>query len=420
MIIFQHYTSICTHQLQILHKKFSISPFCLQYSITQDNNSMKSDFPIFSNRPLIYLDSAATTQKPQYVIDKVTQYLSTSNANIHRGAELYLDSKKSYQELIHAGKEYSTVYSANATHAINEIALMIERSAKVRSGDQIIIQRDNHHANIVPWMILAQKTGATIVWFDTHNASSEKITTERTKIIALTLVTNVTGAIYPWKNLWSTLGNEIYTIVDASQALPHHLLDIDSLDASFAVATAHKYYALTWLWMYTAKTNLLRELTPGIGGGGAINFVREDGFEFAGMPYRHEPGTPNVVAAVSLLAAIKYLGDKKEMIRMNEASLISNFLTWFEQIQDRFDMLASPTGSSVGIFSLVPKIGHISDYSNYLWEQNIAVRSGQHCCEPYHTICNISGTLRVSFGAYTAHEDIDTFFRALKSSYDYV
>ena len=396
---------------------------------------MKSDFPIFSNRPLIYLDSAATTQKPQYVINKVTEYLSTSNANIHRGgytisdesAELYLDSKKSYQELVHAGKEYSTVYSANATHAINEIALMIERSAKVRSGDQIIIQRDNHHANIVPWMILAQKTGATIVWLDTHNTSSENITkqlqqivTERTKIIALTLVTNVTGAIYPWKDLWSTLGNEIYTVVDASQALPHHLLDIDSLDASFAVATAHKYYALTWLWMYTAKTNLLRELTPGIGWGGAINFVREDGFEFAGMPYRHEPGTPNVVAAVSLLAAIEYLRDKQEMIRMNEASLISNFLTWFEQIQDRFDMLTSPTGSSVGIFSLVPKIGHIRDYSDYLWEQNIAVRAGQHCCEPYHTICNISGTLRVSFGAYTSQEDIDTFFRVLKSSYDYV
>ncbi|MFO0764162.1 MAG: aminotransferase class V-fold PLP-dependent enzyme [Candidatus Gracilibacteria bacterium] len=396
---------------------------------------MKSDFPIFSNRPLVYLDSAATTQKPQYVIDKVAEYLTTSNANIHRGgyaisdesAELYLNSKKSYQELVHAGKEYSTVYSANATHAINEIALMIERSVKVQSGDQIIIQRDNHHANIVPWMILAQKTGATIVWLDTHNISSgniikqlQQITTEHTKIIALTLVTNVTGAIYPWKNLGSTLGNKIYTVVDASQALPHHLLDIESLNASFAVATAHKYYALTGLGMYTAKTDLLRELTPGIGGGGAINFVREDGFEFAGMPYRHEPGTPNVVAAVSLLAAIEYLRDKKKLIQSKEDELTSYFLSGFEDIQERFELLQSPTGNGVGIFSLVPKIGHIADYSDYLGERHIAVRAGQHCCEPYHTICNISGTLRVSFGIYTTQEDIDTFFRVLKSSYDYV
>ncbi len=396
---------------------------------------MKSDFPIFSNRPIIYLDSAATTQKPQYVIDRVADYLSMHNANIHRGgytisdesAKLYFDSKKAYHELIHAGKEYSTVYSANATHAINEIALMIERSGRVRSGDEIIIQRDNHHANIVPWMILAEKTGTKIVWFDTNNISSkdsikqlQQITTERTKIIALTLVTNVTGAIYPWKNLWNTLGNDIYTIVDASQALSHHLLNIDSLDASFTVATAHKYYALTWLGMYTAKTELLRELTPGIGWGGAINFVREDGFEFAGMPYRHEPGTPNVVASVSLLAAIEYLKDKRKFIRINEEALIAYFLSWFAEIQDRFDLLKSPTEKSVGIFFLVPKIGHISDYSDYLWEQNIAVRSGQHCCEPYHTACNISGTLRISFGAYTTKEDIDIFFKAIKSSYDYV
>lgn len=253
----------------------------------------RKDFPVFDHSPLVYLDSAATTQKPQCVIDRVNEYLLKEVANIHRGgyaladagAELFFASKKLYESYIKAPKGTHTSYSSNTTHALNEIALMIEASKYLRPGDHILIQRDNHHANIVPWMILAQKTHAQIDWIDPQreediHATLKQHITHHTRLIALTHASNVSGAYYDWRDLKS-YGRDILTIVDASQSLGHGLLDMSRVGSDFVVTTGHKCYALTGIGAYSASQDLLRSLVPGIGGGGAINFVRSTGFEFA-------------------------------------------------------------------------------------------------------------------------------------------
>lgn len=256
-------------------------------------HDFRSDFPIFETSPLIYLDSAATSQKPKVVIDRVSEYLSSENANIHRGgyaladraSELFSESKKQYHQYVKASDNIHTSYSANATHAINEIALMIEASKYITSGKHILVQRDNHHANIVPWMILAHKVGARIDWLDLSSTEDIHRTlahavTPATRIIALTHASNVSGAYYDWRDL-DRYKKSALTILDASQSLAHGLIDMSQIQGDFVVTTAHKCYALTGLGAYSAPKDLLRSLTPGIGGGGAINFVRSTGFEFA-------------------------------------------------------------------------------------------------------------------------------------------
>ena len=294
-------------------------------------HDFRADFPVFTHHPdLVYLDSTSTTQKPQAVIDRLSLYLSSEYANIHRGAyslserseELYAASKEAIKNLIHARSTSEIMYTANATAAANLLTLSFTRSGWLRRGDRIILSILEHHANIVPWQIAAEQVGAEIVFvpitaeYELDMTTYEALITPNTRVISITGASNVTGTIPNWSEITRIArdcerlrsdGNPLYLVMDASQVVPHAELDVTALDLDFAFFTGHKMWADSGIGVLYGRRELLKTMSPGTSGGGAINSVTEEGFEPAGLPFRFEAGTPNMSGAVSLLAAVEYL-----------------------------------------------------------------------------------------------------------------
>lgn len=395
------------------------------------NITYRKDFPIFKNNPdLVYLDSTATSQKPAYVIDALSDFYRNDFANIHRWSytlsekseELYDNSKKKVKEFLNANSIQEIIYTYNANYAMNILACSLECSNMLKAWDKVLLTISEHHSNIVPWLNLKEKIGIEIdyVWIkDDFSLDMDDFKSkydEKVKIISFTQVSNVTGQIYDLEEIWRLKREDTLFIVDASQSFPHMKVDVKKLNSDFLFFTAHKVMAETWLGILWWKKELLSNMKSVFSGGWAINWVKEDSYRQASLPGRFEPGTPHISWAVTLLKALEYIENIwwYEAIDNYDSKLIKYTLERIKEIPELKLVWWINAEKRVGVFSFWLDWFHALDVAEELASKNICVRSWQHCAEPLAIRLGINSTFRMSLYIYNTIEDIDNFFDAIK------
>ncbi|HMS90765.1 MAG TPA: aminotransferase class V-fold PLP-dependent enzyme [Candidatus Absconditabacterales bacterium] len=391
----------------------------------------KKDFPIFENNPgLLFLDNAASTQKPQYVIDGVSEFVASSYANIHRGLyslsekseEAYHHSKELVAELINC-KASEIIYSYNSTYGINLIAQSLVVSDIITNGDTVLLGIREHHANILPRQILAERKGFNIEFFTItddyeidRNDFDQKYT-DKVKVVSVSQVSNVTGKIYDVKKIQSKLREDTFFLVDGSQSVPNFPVDVQDIGCDCLVFTGHKMMAYTGIGVVYLKKEWIRKLVPMIRGGGTIEDVSTEGHILATNVDKFEAGTPNIIGAVSLAKAIEYIKSigGMEKIWEHEQNLVKLCLEGFAKLQDKVEILGPLDSDRVAVFSFIlPNNTNFNNIGETFAEQNIAIRCGGHCAYPLHKRFNKSGTCRMSGYIYNDEADIDKFFELVR------
>ena len=398
------------------------------------NNEYLQDFPILqtkmNGRPIVYLDNGATTQKPEAVIKAVADYCTYCNANPHRGAyelsvkatDIYETARVRTQQFIGAARPEEIIFTKNATEALNLVAYSYGR-ANIREGDEIVITISEHHSNIVPWQFVAKARGATLKYIylaEDGNLSAEDIAakiTEKTKIVAVTHVSNVLGLV----NDVRTIADRAHAVgavivVDGSQSVPHIAVDVRAMDADFFAFSGHKMLSPMGIGVLYGKYDILNAMPPFLFGGDMIDYVGEQETTFAELPAKFEAGTQNVSGASGLIAAIDYLEkvgfDRIETI---ERDLISYALPKLRELP--FVELYgcdSTRDNKTGIITFNVKDVHPHDVASILDSYGVAIRAGHHCAQPLMRYLGQNATCRASFYLYNTHEDIDQFIEALK------
>ena len=401
----------------------------------------KLDFPIFENNPgLVYLDNAASAQKPGYVIDGIKHFLEHDYANIHRGAynlsekseELYENSKKKVAEFIKASSWQEINYTYNSTYAFNLLTSSFKKSGILKKWDKVLLSIVEHHANIVPWLILKEEIGIEVDFVNVdkdYNLDLDDLKNKldsSVKVVSLTYVSNVTGVIFDLERVALTLtlsqrerglNEKPIFILDASQAVPHFRVDIEKINCDFMIFTAHKVMADTGLGVLYWKKELLKKLTPAWWGGWSINWVRKEEFSPSWLPFRFEPGTPNITWAVSLLKALEYIEQiwGYEEIEKKEKELVKYFLEKLEKFKWKIELIWSyKLDNRIWVFTFHIAWMNSSDIADIMAENKICVRAGHHCTEPLMDNCWVKTTFRVSLYFYNDLEDIDKFFDVLE------
>lgn len=397
-------------------------------------NEYLRDFPILqtkmNGRPIVYLDNGATTQKPETVIRAVADYCTYCNANPHRGAyelsvkatDIYERARVRTQQFIGAARPEEIVFTKNATEALNLVAYSYGL-ANVREGDEIVITISEHHSNIVPWQFVAKSRGAVLKYIylgEDGNLSEADIAqqiTERTKIVAVTQVSNVLGLV----NDVRVVADRAHAVgavvvVDGSQSVPHIAVDVQAMDADFFAFSGHKMLSPMGIGVLYGKYNILDAMPPFLFGGDMIDYVGEQETTFAELPAKFEAGTQNVSGASGLIAAIDYL-DKIGFDRIEaiERDLLSYALPQLRELP--FVELYgcdSTRGNKTGIITFNVKDVHPHDVSTILDSYGVAIRAGHHCAQPLMRYLGQNATCRASFYLYNTHEDIDQFIAALK------
>ena len=397
-------------------------------------NEYLRDFPILqtkmNGRPIVYLDNGATTQKPETVIRAVADYCTYCNANPHRGAyelsvkatDIYERARVRTQQFIGAARPEEVVFTKNATEALNLVAYSYGL-ANVREGDEIVITISEHHSNIVPWQFVAKSRGAVLKYIylgEDGNLSEADIAqqiTERTKIVAVTQVSNVLGLV----NDVRVVADRAHAVgavvvVDGSQSVPHIKMDVQAMDADFFAFSGHKMLSPMGIGVLYGKYNILDAMPPFLFGGDMIDYVGEQETTFAELPAKFEAGTQNVSGASGLIAAIDYL-DKIGFDRIEaiERDLLSYALPQLRELP--FVELYgcdSTRGNKTGIITFNVKDVHPHDVSTILDSYGVAIRAGHHCAQPLMRYLGQNATCRASFYLYNTHEDIDQFIAALK------
>lgn len=397
-------------------------------------NEYLRDFPILqtkmNGRPIVYLDNGATTQKPETVIRAVADYCTYCNANPHRGAyelsvkatDIYERARVRTQQFIGAARPEEVVFTKNATEALNLVAYSYGLT-NVREGDEIVITISEHHSNIVPWQFVAKSRGAVLKYIylgEDGNLSEADIAqqiTERTKIVAVTQVSNVLGLV----NDVRVVADRAHAVgavvvVDGSQSVPHIKVDVQAMDADFFAFSGHKMLSPMGIGVLYGKYNILDAMPPFLFGGDMIDYVGEQETTFAELPAKFEAGTQNVSGASGLIAAIDYL-DKIGFDRIEaiERDLLSYALPQLRELP--FVELYgcdSTRGNKTGIITFNVKDVHPHDVSTILDSYGVAIRAGHHCAQPLMRYLGQNATCRASFYLYNTHEDIDQFIAALK------
>lgn len=390
--------------------------------------NVKSDFPIFTAHPdLVYLDSAATSQKPQPVIDAVTDFYTQANANIHRGIyDLSQQATKAFEDVrqktarfIGAAEPSEIIFAANATEAINYVAYGWTRK-NLKRGDIIVTSVMEHHSNFVPWLKLKEELGIELVTLpiDQEYRLDYKIDLDfsRVKLIALTHASNVLGTINPIADIlayFKQRGASAKLLVDAAQTAPHIPVDVKKLGADFLVFSAHKMLGPTGVGVLYAKKDLLDAMAPLITGSHMIESVTSDQATWAQAPDKFEPGTRNIEGVIGLGAAIDYLtGTDMSKIEAHERNLTAYAL---EQFSARGVKLFGPRGSKerLGVFSFAIDNIHPHDVAEILNRSGVAVRAGHHCAQPLMQALKVTGTTRASTYLYSTREDIDKLMNGI-------
>lgn len=395
-----------------------------------DAERIKQDFPIFENNPgLVFLDSAASAQKPSSVIDAVADYYRSDYANVHRGlytlsarsTELFEQSREAARRFLNAAHSEEIVFVRGATEAINLVAYGWAQK-HLGPGDEVLITELEHHANIVPWQLAREQAGFTIRVAPIGEdggidlGAFGNLLSSKTKLVALTQLANATGAVTPVVKLTSmarAVGAKI--LVDGCQAAPRIPVDVQQLDCDFFVFSAHKTYGPTGVGVLYGKQDVLDAMTPWQGGGDMIDVVTFQSSSFQKPPYRFEAGTPNIAGAVGLIAAIEYL----ETLGMENINVHEKALTAYavDQLSALKGLRLINAGSEqFGIVSFV--VDNISPYdlSTVLNQQNVAVRAGHHCAQPLIEKLGLSSTTRASIGVYNNESDIIDLCKAIENA----
>lgn len=390
-------------------------------------NSLKSDFPIFNDSDLVYLDNASTTQKPKQVLDAVMAMYTDSNANVHRAlydigskaTEKFENSRKNISDFINATSEKEIIFTSGTTESINLLAHTLDNS--LGPGDDILVSEMEHHANLVPWQMASERTGASLKFIPINSrgeldlSDPEKYFTRSTKIIALTHVSNVLGTINPINDI-ARIAKEIGAlfIVDGAQGIPHQSIDVQDLGCDFYAFSGHKMLGPTGIGSLWGKMELLEEMDPFMGGGEMIENVSMLSSTWNEVPYKFEAGTPNFVQAVGLSAAIDYLNDiGMTNITKHESELTSYALEKMSQIEG-LRVFGSPKNRA-GVISFNIDGIHAHDLAQFLNEDNIAIRVGHHCAQPLLSSLKENSVARLSIYIYNDKSDIDMFCTSLST-----
>ena len=394
---------------------------------------IKSDFPTLSQKvngkELVYLDNAATTQKPKAVIKSIERYYNESNANIHRGVhalsqkatDLYENSRKNISNFINAESEKQIIFVRGATEAINLVANSHVRPL-LNQNDEIIISQMEHHANIVPWQLICEEKNAKLRILPMNQRgelildSLGKIISKKTKFMAINHVSNSLGTINPIEEIVEIAHqHKIKILVDGAQAVQHIPIDIQKIDADFYCFSGHKLYGPTGIGILYGKKQLLNEMPPYQGGGDMIKSVTFDETIYNDIPHKFEAGTPNISGAIGLSAAIDYMMKIGiEKISKHESELLKYASKELKKI-DNVQIIGNAE-EKASVISFVIKNIHPHDIGTIMDSDGVAIRAGKHCTDPVMDFYSIPATARASFAAYNNKDDVDKLIKSVKKA----
>lgn len=391
----------------------------------------RQEFPILkrliNGKPLAYLDNGASTQKPQSVIDTITRYYSNENSNIHRGVHLlsveatgaYEEARSKVATFIEADDDSEIIYTRGTTESVNLVAYSFVEPL-ITAGDEIVITHMEHHANIVPWQLLCERTGAIlkVAPIDDNGIldldAFKALLSEKTKIASFVHVSNAIGVINPVKEMIAAAkAKGIPTLLDAAQSIQHMPVSVKELGCDFMAFSGHKIFAPTGIGVLYGKRAILNTMRPYQGGGDMISHVSFEGTTYKEPPSRFEAGTPHIAGAIGLGAAIDYVESiGRDTIAAYEEQLIEYAAAQLEQIHG-LKIVGNPP-KRAGAISFTMENAHTHDVGTILDTEGVAIRSGHHCCEPLLKRLGVPATTRASFSFYNTPEDVDRLVSALK------
>mgnify|MGYP001500816560 FL=1 len=396
-----------------------------------DIKKIRDDFPILNKKilnekDLVYLDTAASAQKPKVVLDEINSFYSNNYANVSRGVHTlsvestfkYEDARKKVQKFINADSEREIIFTKSATESINLISNSFA-SKYINEGDEIILTIMEHHSNIIPWFLIRDRYKCKILFANIDSTGNidqnhfKSLISERTKLVSITHLSNVFGTIVNQEiiNLCNKAGIPI--LLDGCQSAAHIPIDVKALGCDYYVFSGHKLYAPTGVGVFYGRENLIEELPPYQGGGGMIADVSTDGATFTDLPAKFEAGTPPLVEAYGLGVAIDYVNEiGMSEISEHEFKLTNYALNKMQELD--FVDIHGANGNKHSIISFNIKNVHAHEVSSFLDVEGIAIRAGHHCCQPLMKHLSLNSTARVSFGVYNTENEVDTFIGALK------
>ena len=398
-----------------------------------DVDRIRGDFPILGmqvyGKPLVYLDNAASAQKPKAVLDRIQQAYTSEYANVHRGlhylantaTEAYEGAREKVRAFLNAARPEEIIFTRNATEAINLVAYTFARE-RIKPGDEIVLSIMEHHSNIVPWHFLRERQGAVIKWAPVDEEGNflidefEKLLTPRTKMVAITQMSNMLGTAVPIKAVVKLAHDRgIPVLVDGAQGAIHLDCDVRDLDCDFYVFTGHKLYGPTGIGVLYGKYDLLAAMPPFNGGGEMIREVHEDRISYGEPPHRFEAGTPSIVQAIGLGAAIDYVNSiGKAPIRAHETGLVRYAHERLREINSIRIFGHSKDKGPIVAFEM--KGAHPHDVATIIDRAGVAVRAGTHCVMPLLARYGVTATCRASFALYNTRDEVDSLARALKKA----
>lgn len=397
--------------------------------MTFDVTALRAQFPLLAQqangKPLVYFDNAATTQKPQAVIDALNTYYLTQNSNVHRGAHALADAatavfegaRQTVADYLNASRE-EIIWTRGTTESLNLVAQCYART-NLKAGDEVLISTLEHHANLVPWQLACDATGATLKVIPLHEDGSlnmdafHQLLNERTRILAVAQVSNSLGTVNPVAQMIQAAKKfGAITVIDGAQGIPHFDVDVKALDCDFYAFSAHKVFGPTGLGVLYGKKALLDAMPPWQTGGEMIETVSFEKSTWNELPYKFEAGTPNIAGAVGTGAAIHWLQQQdRAAMSAHEQDLLA-YATAQAHDFPGMQLIGTAKGK-VGVLSFLLEGAHPNDVGTLLDQQGIAVRTGHHCTMPLMQTLGIPGTVRASFAAYNTRDEVDAFYKAL-------
>ncbi len=392
-------------------------------------NPYKKDFPVFDNKPCVYLDSAATAQRPSAVIEAEKYFYENMNANPLRGlyelsmaaTDAYAEARSCVRDFINASEDAEVIFTRNTTESINLVAYSYGLNF-IHKGDVIVTTVMEHHSNMLPWQMVAERTGARLVYLEPERDGSfaeeelNKKITKKCALLAVAQVSNVLGCVNPIKELADRVHkNGGVIVVDGAQSAPHMKVDVREMDVDFFALSGHKLMAPFGIGALYGKRELLEKMPPFLTGGEMIEYVRLDGATWAELPHKFEAGTVNPAGAYALKAAIEYLqGVGFDYIRKTEDALVSRMFEEFERLPYMHIYGSPEPGKHTGIVSFAIEGVHPHDIASILDADRVDIRAGHHCAQPLMDYLGVGNTARASLYLYNDDEDIDAFITSIK------
>jgi len=401
-------------------------------TMSYDIGRIRADFPALAlqpyGKPLVYLDNAASAQKPRQVLDRIRQVYESEYANVHRGlhylanaaTEAYEGGREKVRAFLNAPTAEEIIFTKNATESINLLAYTLRKTLAIEEGDEVVLSIMEHHSNIVPWHFHRERRGAKLVWAPIDEDGNflveefEKLLGPRVKMVALTHMSNALGTVVPIKDcIRMAHARGIPVLVDGSQASVHMEVDVIDLDADFYVFTGHKLYGPTGIGVLYGKREHLERMPPYNGGGEMISVVSTEGVTYNDPPHRFEAGTPNIAGHVGLGVATDYLSAiGMDAIEAREAELLAHATEALTAIDGLRILGTAPEKAAV--ISFLVDGAHAHDLATLLDLEGVAVRSGQHCAHPLLQFYGVPATCRASFAFYNTHDEIERFAEAIR------